>query len=361
MIQENLLAQAKQRLPLSALMARLGCGDRTKKSARCPFHEDSSASFSLYVGDDGEERWKCFAGCGQGDAIDFLAKHGGLSNADACREFIQLAGVALPPAPPSSSNPSPSVQRPFDWQSCVAALTPEHRAKLAEWRSYTPDFIEWLHLQNLIGLFDGERITFPVHDAGRNVIGCHYRLKEDGRGATIPPAHAPRRSSSATLRPPKPFWFSSRNGICWPCWIVCTITFNRWPTPPPSPRAARAMRARLLAYAPRMPSSMRSDRMTRPARSGLPPSPPIPGARRFMSSRQRRIKTRTTGHARVQPDRKSKRPLPPRNLSPFQPPPTFTPRRRKMFQKLSSSCPKNLTSRKPRRFPWTPCRRQWLV
>jgi len=52
-----------------------------KKSARCPFHEDSSASFSLYVGDDGEERWKCFAGCGQGDAIDFLAKHRGLNNA----------------------------------------------------------------------------------------------------------------------------------------------------------------------------------------------------------------------------------------------------------------------------------------
>ena len=85
---QDLLAQAKQRLPLSALMAQLGFGDRAKKSARCPFHEDSSASFSLYIGDDGEEHWKCFAGCGQGDAIDFLAKHRGLSNADACRERL---------------------------------------------------------------------------------------------------------------------------------------------------------------------------------------------------------------------------------------------------------------------------------
>ena len=177
---QDLLAQAKQRLPLSALMAQLGFGDRAKKSARCPFHEDSSASFSLYVGDDGEERWKCFAGCGQGDAIDFLAKHRGLSNTDACREYIRLADVPPPPAPPSSSNPSPSVQPPFDWQACVAALTPEHRAKLAEWRGYAPKFVELLHTENLIGLFDGERIAFPVHDAGRNIIGCHYRLKEDG-------------------------------------------------------------------------------------------------------------------------------------------------------------------------------------
>jgi len=51
---QDLLAHAKQRLSLSALMAQLGFGDRAKKSARCPFHEDSSASFSLYVGDDGE-------------------------------------------------------------------------------------------------------------------------------------------------------------------------------------------------------------------------------------------------------------------------------------------------------------------
>jgi DNA primase len=94
----DLLAQAKQRLSLSALMAQLGFGDRAKKSARCPFHEDSSASFSLYVGDDGKQRWKCFAGCGQGDAIDFLAKHRGLSNAQACREYIRLAGVTSPPA-----------------------------------------------------------------------------------------------------------------------------------------------------------------------------------------------------------------------------------------------------------------------
>src|SRR3954463_3273719 len=48
-VSQDLLALAKQRLPLSALMAQLGFGDRAKKSARCPFHDDSAASFSLYI------------------------------------------------------------------------------------------------------------------------------------------------------------------------------------------------------------------------------------------------------------------------------------------------------------------------
>ena len=87
---QDLLAQAKQRLPLSALMAQLGFGERVKKSSCCPFHEDSSASFSVYPGHDGEERWKCFAGCGEGDAIDFLAKHRGIRSLG----YVMSTGIA---------------------------------------------------------------------------------------------------------------------------------------------------------------------------------------------------------------------------------------------------------------------------
>ena len=105
----DLLAEAKRRLPLPALMALLGHGDRAKKSARCPFHEDSSASLSVFAGSGGESRWKCHAGCGQGDAIDFLALARHLSNADACREYKRLAGLTDPTAPavppPPSSRP----------------------------------------------------------------------------------------------------------------------------------------------------------------------------------------------------------------------------------------------------------------
>jgi hypothetical protein len=59
------------------------------------------------------------------DAIDFLAKHRGLANADACREYIRLAGVASP------INLTPT-QSPFDRTSCVTALTAEQRAHLGK-------------------------------------------------------------------------------------------------------------------------------------------------------------------------------------------------------------------------------------
>lgn len=58
------------------------------------FHEDSSESFSIYQRGDGSWAWKCHAGCGGGDELDWLAKLRKLNNADACREFVKLAGVA---------------------------------------------------------------------------------------------------------------------------------------------------------------------------------------------------------------------------------------------------------------------------
>lgn len=187
----DLLAEAKARIPLARLMADVGLGDHAKNSARCPFHEDSSASFSVYRGTDGVDRWKCHAGCGGGDAVDFLSRARGLSNADACREFIRLAGVApLPSAPRPASgasasgpaSPSPAAPRPpFDgWPACVAAFTADHAAKLAEWRCYSPALVSWLHAQELIGLWDGERIALPVKDSQGVVIGLHYRKREDG-------------------------------------------------------------------------------------------------------------------------------------------------------------------------------------
>ena len=43
---------------------------------------------------DGTWFWKCWAGCGQGDEIDFLAKACGLSNNEAIKEYLSTAGVA---------------------------------------------------------------------------------------------------------------------------------------------------------------------------------------------------------------------------------------------------------------------------
>ena len=165
----DLLAEAKRALPLSRYLAENGFGDRAKKSARCMFHEDGSASFSLYTGEDGEEHWKCFAGCGGGDVVDFIARHRGLSNGDACRELIRLAGVSAPRPQPTAAD---SVA--LDWPRCVRDFTPDQAARFAKWRALSPEFVAWLNRCGLIGLFQN-RLAFPVANPGGAVLRAHVR------------------------------------------------------------------------------------------------------------------------------------------------------------------------------------------
>jgi hypothetical protein len=56
-------------------------------SARCPAHEDRSASLSLAEGDDGRVLLRCFAGCGAADVVGAL----GLSLGDLFPERLAPA------------------------------------------------------------------------------------------------------------------------------------------------------------------------------------------------------------------------------------------------------------------------------
>ncbi|MCO5053404.1 MAG: phage/plasmid primase, P4 family [Verrucomicrobiae bacterium] len=60
-------------------------------------------------------------------------------------------------------------------------MTPERVEELAQWRDYAPEFVEWLRREELVGIYAGKHFAFPVTDADTGkVIGCHYRLSEDG-------------------------------------------------------------------------------------------------------------------------------------------------------------------------------------
>lgn len=59
----------------------------------CPFHGEKSPSFSVTPA---KQFFKCF-GCGaQGDAVDFLVRHSGLTLREAVEELAEKAGIALP-------------------------------------------------------------------------------------------------------------------------------------------------------------------------------------------------------------------------------------------------------------------------
>ena len=175
------ISEAKRRLPLPQLMERCGLSEHAKKSARCPFHEDKAASFSVWQGDKGW-RFKCHSGCGDGDEITFLELRESLANKDATKRFLEMAGVHGSRTNGASggthSKPAGAV-KPFDWLKCADTFTDADVAKLATWRGYSLPFVQWLRERALVGKH-GEHIAFPIHDDAGSVIGAHYRLKPDG-------------------------------------------------------------------------------------------------------------------------------------------------------------------------------------
>lgn len=170
------IRDAKQKLPLPALLHRLGFGQHAKKSARCPFHDDQHNSFSVWKNGAGLWFWKCHAGCGEGDEITLLEKHRNLSNKEATRLFLEM--VAANGAAPSAAKPtSRSTPSTLDWRACVEAFTDKQVEAFARWRGYSVEFCSWVKANRLIGLYDG-CIAFPVLDRVGNVAACDCQLKD---------------------------------------------------------------------------------------------------------------------------------------------------------------------------------------
>ena len=163
----NKIGEAKTILPLPKLMDNFGLGKLAKKSARCPFHDDRHCSFSVWQDGDGRWSFKCHAGCGAGDEINFLELHENLSRRDATKRFLHLAGL-------NDATPPRSITT-FDWQRCVETFSAEHLERLSEWRGYSGEFCSWLKENGLVGIVEG-CIALPVHENGK-VVAAHFRLK----------------------------------------------------------------------------------------------------------------------------------------------------------------------------------------
>lgn len=77
------IARAHPLSEVAGAATRLVVAGREWKG-HCPFHADRNPSFSIYHGNTGM-RWHCFAGCGGGDVIDFVAKMHGVGIVEAAR------------------------------------------------------------------------------------------------------------------------------------------------------------------------------------------------------------------------------------------------------------------------------------
>ena len=167
------ISEAKRMLPLPQLLVKICDGEAAKKSARCRIHKDNQASFSIFQTEDGAWLWKCHAGCGTGDGVDYLEKRFNLSTGDAIQRYLAEAGLSN-----GHAQPAPKTREAFNWLACVAAFGDEAKRQLAEWRGLSLEFADWLHGQKIVGLHSGN-LALAVHDDSGKVIACHRLIDRD--------------------------------------------------------------------------------------------------------------------------------------------------------------------------------------
>ena len=172
------LSEVKRVFSLPQVVAALGYDESLiQRSTNCPFHDDSNPSFGIWE-EGGKWSWKCHAGCGGGDEVEFIQIALGISQTEAIRKFKAMAGKgdAVPVLNPK--------QERINWEAAKAAFKPVHRNRLAEWRGLTPDFVDWLHESNLVGVVQGQ-LAFPVQHNPRTTPngkadGAHCFSKDKG-------------------------------------------------------------------------------------------------------------------------------------------------------------------------------------
>jgi DNA primase len=101
------IQEAKERLDVTAVAAKLFPHWEPATSCKAPWREDNSASFSVY---DNGQRWKDHGTADHGDAVDFLGKALDIPAQEAIRRFVEMAGggyreQSRPTARPSAPLP----------------------------------------------------------------------------------------------------------------------------------------------------------------------------------------------------------------------------------------------------------------
>ncbi|MBD9390260.1 hypothetical protein IB237_23960 [Agrobacterium sp. AGB01] len=115
----------------------------------CPFHAENTASFTIYAGQDGVERFHCF-GCGEhGDVLDFVRKLKGVSLPEAMRllgsgdcshHHISRAETPATDAYDGIVPVTPPVE-PLLPGRRVRLYNPKRRGKRAEWGAFAPSMV----------------------------------------------------------------------------------------------------------------------------------------------------------------------------------------------------------------------------
>jgi len=140
--------------------------NKSSLSACCPFHEDHNPSFSV---DLSTGKWVCWAGCGNGDQLDFQAR---IEGKQLDKPFIaDLAKRFLPQEPKQRSRKG--------GKSAGRAVGPENFniSKFAKQKGLTVDALQTIHATEVDKGSDLE-ICFPMVNVTGKQVGYRRRLAD---------------------------------------------------------------------------------------------------------------------------------------------------------------------------------------
>ena len=160
------VAEAKERLTIRDIGAKLFPEWKPGKSCRCPWRDDRKPSFS--ISDDGR-LFNDFASGEGGDVVSFLAMARGIPESEAARELIRWAGVRGGDAVPVPVRPVvTSQEREKPNLPLLDEGTAEDRARLARMRNLSPDAIAMAVERELLRFTDSrEGRAWVVTDRDR--------------------------------------------------------------------------------------------------------------------------------------------------------------------------------------------------
>lgn len=126
-MQKEFIKNIKEALPLKQLFQQYAIRQNGSSTQYfCPFHEDKSPSLSIA---DDLNSWKCFAGCGSGDSLDFIQKIENISFKDSLEKASSISGIPSPSKKFTIKSANPLSKKHFDYLLSVRGITKESALK----------------------------------------------------------------------------------------------------------------------------------------------------------------------------------------------------------------------------------------
>jgi putative DNA primase/helicase len=149
----------------------------------CPFHAEKTASFKIYTGNDGIERFHCF-GCGRtGDVLDFVCEARGVDLPEA----IRILGGGRPNArrrkagvrdPYEGVTPISPPAAPLRAGERLRLYNPKRRGERSEWGSFAPSMV--FPYRKADGSLSGYVLRHDLADGGKETPMVMFTRLPDG-------------------------------------------------------------------------------------------------------------------------------------------------------------------------------------